>query len=293
MNRAYVYVFGAVAMWSTIATATKLLVSGMETMLMLAFTCLFATIVLLAYAIWKKAFKRKFHLKEILRMILIGSLGVFFNALFYYMGTARLSAQQALLINDTWPIMTILFSGVILKEKLTPSKVIAALFSFLGIVLAVTNGNLSSFQQLNTVGVICSLAAGFCYALFSLLLKEYHFDETVFMLLAFASGAAVAFLIVFLKGSFSVPPIRQLAGLVFNGVICNAAPYFCWALAMKRGNTAVMANMIYLVPFGSLLITHFVLHEPITFFSITGLALIVLGIALQLWIDHRNSVKNA
>ena len=86
-----------------------------------------------------------------IRMILIGSLGVFFYNYFLLLGTARLKAQTAFVINELWPALIILFSCWILKEKmayLTPfvSLILThfvlgekiTVFSVLGLVLIVT-----------------------------------------------------------------------------------------------------------------------------------------------------------
>ena len=67
-----------------------------------------------------------------IRMILIGSLGVFFYNYFLLLGTARLKAQTAFVINELWPALIILFSCWILKEKMI------TVFSVLGLVLIVT-----------------------------------------------------------------------------------------------------------------------------------------------------------
>ena len=87
-----------------------------------------------------------------IRMILIGSLGVFFYNYFLLLGTARLKAQTAFVINELWPALIILFSCWILKEKmnlgntavianlayLTPFVSLITVFSVLGLVLIVT-----------------------------------------------------------------------------------------------------------------------------------------------------------
>ena len=108
-----------------------------------------------------------------IRMILIGSLGVFFYNYFLLLGTARLKAQTAFVINVLWPALIILFSCWILKEK------------------------------------------------------------------------------------------------------------------MNLGNTAVIANLAYLIPFVSLILTHFVLGEKITVFSVLGLVLIVTGIIIQMIVNKK------
>ena len=63
-----------------------------------------------------------------IRMILIGLLGVFFYNYFLFLGTARLKAQTAFVINELWPALIILFSCWILKEKMNPGKAAAVIF---------------------------------------------------------------------------------------------------------------------------------------------------------------------
>ena len=56
---------------------------------------------------------------------------------------------------------------------------------------------------------------------------------------------------------------------------------------MNLGNTAVIANLAYLTPFVSLILTHFVLGEKITVFSVLGLVLIVTGIIIQMIVNKK------
>lgn len=287
MKRTYFYVFSAIIMWSTLATATKLLVNGLDTLTVLFYTCLFATAPLLLAAVRKKSFSQKLSWRTAVRMVLNGSLGVLFYNYFFYSGTAYISAQKALLLNELWPILVIVFSGIFLREKITISQMAAILFSFLGIMIAISNGDPELLRELNPRGVLFCLGAAVSYALFTVFEKKSTYDKTVSTLLAFTSCAVITFLLLLVRGGFTPLTGVQMAGLVYNGIVCNALPYLCWALAMAGGNTAVMANMIYLVPLGSLIITHFVFGEPITFFSVAGLALILFGILLQMWIEHK------
>lgn len=65
--------------------------------------------------------------------------------------------------------------------------------------------------------------------------------------------------------------------------------FSCWILKekMNLGNTAVIANLAYLTPFVSLILTHFVLGEKITVFSVLGLVLIVTGIIIQMIVNKK------
>ena len=106
-------------------------------------------------------------------------------------------------------------------------------------------------------------------------------------MVSYGAGTVTAFILVIIQGKLILPTGSQAAGMIWNGVICNALPYLTWALALDIGNTAVIANLAYLTPFVSLLITHFVLGEKITVFSVLGLVLIVAGIVIQMLVNQK------
>ncbi|MBQ3404732.1 MAG: DMT family transporter [Oscillospiraceae bacterium] len=90
-------------------------------------------------------------------------------------------------------------------------------------------------------------------------------------------------------GVLSLPSPHQLAGLAVYGVFCDGVAYVTWLLAIERGNTAVISNLAYITPFISLLVTHYILGEAVTLYSVLGLLLIITGIAVQLSTRHKYS----
>lgn len=106
-------------------------------------------------------------------------------------------------------------------------------------------------------------------------------------MISYAAGTITAFILVLIQGKLTIPTGSQAAGMLWNGIICNAFPYLTWALALDLGNTAVIANLAYLTPFVSLILTHFVLGEKITVFSVLGLVLIVTGIIIQMIVNKK------
>ena len=112
-----------------------------------------------------------------IRMILIGSLGVFFYNYFLLLGTARLKAQTAFVINELWLALIILFSCWILKEKMNLGKAAAVIFSFLGILVVTTDGNLAEFSLGDSRGVFYALMAAVCYGMYCTLNKKEIYDK--------------------------------------------------------------------------------------------------------------------
>ena len=132
MKKEYLYAGTSVLCFGTVATVSKLLMNQLDALYVLAFSFLFATLFLGVYN-WKKGFLcevKKLTARIWIRMILIGSLGVFFYNYFLLLGTARLKAQTAFVINELWPALIILLSCWILKRKDESGKSSCCYFFF-------------------------------------------------------------------------------------------------------------------------------------------------------------------
>ena len=95
MKKEYVYAGTSVLCFGTVATASKLLMNQLDAVYVLAFSFLAATLFLGIYN-WKKGYLhelRELSRKTVIRMVVIGSLGVFFYNYFLLLGTARLEAH--------------------------------------------------------------------------------------------------------------------------------------------------------------------------------------------------------
>lgn len=289
MKKEYVYAGTSVLCFGTVATASKLLMNQLDAVYVLAFSFLAATLFLGIYN-WKKGYLqelRKLSGKTMIRMVVIGSLGVFFYNYFLLLGTDLLEAQTAFVINELWPALIIIFSCWILGEKMNPGKAAAVIFSFLGILVVTTDGKLTDFSFGSPKGILFALLAAICYGLYCTLNKRETYDKNLSVMISYGAGTILAFVLIIIQGKLSLPTGGQTAGMLWNGIICNALPYLTWALALDIGNTAVIANLAYLTPFVSLLCTHFVLGEKVTIFSVLGLVLIVLGIVIQMLVNKK------
>ena len=287
MKKEYVYAGTSVLCFGTVATASKLLMNQLDAVYVLAFSFLAATLFL-GICNWKKGYLqelRKLSGKTVIRMVVIGSLGVFFYNYFLLLGTDLLEAQTAFVINELWPALIIIFSCWILGEKMNLGKAAAVIFSFLGILVVTTDGKLTDFSFGSPKGILFALLAAICYGLYCTLNKREIYDKNLSVMISYGAGTILAFVLIIIQGKLSLPTGEQTAGMLWNGIICNALPYLTWALALDIGNTAVIANLAYLTPFVSLLCTHFVLGERVTIFSVLGLVLIVLGIVLQMLVN--------
>ena len=284
MKKEYLYAGVSIFFWSTTATVAKLLLGTLNSMQIMAVSSLFAFAFLFFANLIKGSLKklREYKLSDYLWLFGLGMLGIFAYHLFLYIGIDKMDASQAFIINYLWPIMTVVFACIILKEKLTPRKAIAIVLSFVGVVAVTSNGNLLSIGHETLVGSVYCVIAAVAYGLFSVLDKKKGYDKSIAMMFYYFFTCAVSFVYVFLANDTFTLTLGETAGMLWNGIFTTAIAYTSWAMALDGGDTAKISNLAYITPFLSLVWTTFILKEEFKPWSVVGLVIIVLGIFIQL-----------
>ena len=284
MKKEYICAIISVLLWSTTATVSKLLLASLDSMQILLLSSLFSFIFLLIINCINGSIKeiKKYKTKDYLIIFALGVIGIFLYDLFFYLGINAMQASQAFIINYLWPIMTVLFACIILKEKFTIRKIIAIIISFIGVIIVSSNGNLLSIEKSSLMGTIYCLLAALLYGLFSALNKKQNYNKYTSMMLFYFNSTIISLIYVIATKRFFVPELSQTLGLLWIGIFTSAVAYTSWALALAKGDTARISNIAYLTPFISLVWTGIVLKEKISFYSVLGLVIIVLGIFIQM-----------
>lgn len=284
MKKTYFFAGVSIFCWSTVATTCKLLLNELNSIQLLWMNSLIAGVFLVILNFFTGNFKtcKSYKIKDYLLMIAIGIPGTFFYYIFYYSGTDLMPASQAFIINYLWPIMSVLFACIILKEKLTFRKIIAILISFMGVAVVV-GGAFKGKIDTNTL-----TGAGFCimgavsYGIFTSLNQKMKYNKMVTLMVSYFATFAVTTVINSLNGALFMPRFEQMAGFLWNGIFTVAIANSFWVMALEQGKTAKVSNLAYITPFLSSVWTSIFLNEKITVNAMSGLLIIVLGIFIQL-----------
>ena len=271
-----------VLMWSTLAPAVKLTVTEIPRLEMLSITAGLAFLFLFLYHVLrgKLSLMKTMSLRTILKMAELGFLGLFLYSALYYYGIDQLTSSEACILNYLWPMMIVIFSGILLHEPMTVKKITSMLLSFLGIVILSMGGDHGSGNT--ALGILSCILAAACYGLFSVLNKKEAMDQSLTMMVIWLTTALCAALCSLFGEPWVSVHGLSWAGLVWIGVFLNAVAYLLWALAINgTDSTAAIANLAYLVPLLSMILSILFLHEPLRFRVILALLLIVGGILLQ------------
>lgn len=289
MKKNHVYALSTVFIWATMAAIVKSLLSDIPNLEALSISSCFAFLFLLIVNVKNGMLKemKKYSVKDYGIMSGLGFIGLFLYSALYYYGLAQLSSQEACILNYLWPIMLVVFSCIILKEKMTFMKGVAMLCSFAGIIIlslgnkSISNGNVA-------LGIMSCIIAAACYGLFSVLNKKADYNQHISMMVIWLVVAVCAMVLGLMTETWV--PIKgvQWLGILWLGVVIDAVAYLLWALALKDAeNTAQIANLAYLTPFLSLIVSAVFLKEKIELRAFVALLFIIGGILLQNFYEYR------
>jgi drug/metabolite transporter (DMT)-like permease len=76
--------------------------------------------------------------------------------------------------------------------------------------------------------------------------------------------------------------LKGAVGAVYIGIFEMGITFLFWLKALQLATTTdKVSNLVYLAPFFSLILLHFIIHEPVYYTTPVGLLLIIAGIFVQ------------
>lgn len=177
---------------------------------------------------------------------LLGIIGIYGNDVLYVSAFKHAPAVQADLINYLWPILVILFAGLLPKEKLTAKHIVGGLLGFTGTYLIVTGGKgLSGFESQYWQGYLLALLDAIVWSGYSLAAR--HYGKTPVEMIGMYCGvnAVLSLLTHFSFEPTVIPSGIQWAALVAMGFTTQGAAYFLWDYGIKRGDFKLLSVLSY------------------------------------------------
>ncbi len=288
----------AIACWSTVATAFKWALEGLTpaSMLFIATTSAIAALFILLLAEGYRGDFLSIPWKAWKRSALLGLVNPFLYYLILFKAYSLLPAQVAQALNMIWPLILVLLSIPILGQKIRWVGILAMIICFAGAMFIALQGDpLSVLREgmhiKNPWGVVLALGSAFLWAVYFLVNMKNTLPDEISLLMNFLFAWVYIALFLLVSGLLSLkngPGISSAASLksilsgIYIGVFEMAVPFVVWLKALKLAkNTAVVSSMIYVFPFLSLILIHYVLGEPVFLSTVIGLLLIVTGVLLS------------
>lgn len=283
-RRAYLFGLATVLIWSTVATAFKMALAHMDhvQLLLVADAVSVATLFAILAAQGKVRRLRSMGRRELWRNALLGTLNPFLYYLVLFKAYALLPAQVAQPLNYTWAIALSLLSVPLLGQKLTGRDLAAICVSYAGVVLLSTQGDITHFGLSNPLGVGLALLSTIIWALYWIGNTKNATDPVAALFVNFAAALPLIACTALATSGLPAWSAAGMAAACYVGVFEMGVSFVLWLFALRlTASTARIGNLIFLSPFLSLVLIHFILGETIHGATYGGLALILAGNAAQ------------
>ncbi|MBU1001293.1 MAG: DMT family transporter [Proteobacteria bacterium] len=283
-TQAYCYGLATVLLWSTVASAFKLSLRHMDHLQLLLYSSLASliTLTLILAAQGKLSLLLSMNRRQWLVSAAFGLVNPFLYYIVLFKAYDLLPAQEAQPLNYTWAVTLALLSIPLLGQRLSAKDLLALLISYTGVVLISTHGDPLGFKFSNPLGVALALGSTVIWALYWIYSTRDTRDPVAGLTANFACGTVYVLIATALASDVVLADWQGLAGAAYVGVFEMGLTFVLWLKALKLSETtAKVGNLIFISPFVSLVLIHFLVGEQILPSTIYGLVFIIAGIALQ------------
>jgi drug/metabolite transporter (DMT)-like permease len=290
---AYLEALFAVVVWGASFIATKVALKDVSPVTIVWLRFAIGVVLLGVAVIWRRQFALPAR-QEWGYFALLGFLGITFHQWLQSNGLITAQASTTAWIVSTTPVFMALLGWLLLRERLGWLKIGGIALAAFGVLLVVTNGKLGTVLQgkFGTVGDFLILISAPNWAVFSVLsrrgLKTHPATRMMFFVMSL--GWLFTTLLFFSGPGFSEISRLSLNGwlaILFLGLFCSGLAYIAWYDALQALSAAQTGVFLYLEPLVAVLVAALILTEPITWASLLGGAVILLGV----WLVNRAPEK--
>lgn len=234
--------YGGLILWSLSALFTTKLhrIPTLEILTVaLGTSFIMAAVKLTLYRQWAR-------IKQPWFIWVIGIIGIYGNDLTFVAAFKYAPPAQADLINYLWPILVILGTALLPKERLTPRYCVAGLFGLLGVYILITQGEgVQGFNFLYIKGYLLALLDAVIWAAYTLLSRFYGKTPLEMVGMYCGVGALLSFVGHLQLETTIVPSVNELFIMFAMGLSTSGMAYYLWDLGVKRGNFKLLSILSY------------------------------------------------
>ena len=274
----------ATFLWSTVASAFKLTLgyTNVGPMLLVASSTSLLVLFLVLVRqrkLWR--LRKLWSIRDFGKSALLGALNPFLYYLLMFSSYDLLPAQFAQPINYVWPVFLIILSAMFLKQRLLKMDMMKIGISFTGVVVISLGGGAAAIAELHVGGLLCAVGSAAIWAVYWMMNMQEERDRIVRLFVNFAFGTLFILVYLAITGDLQLPEGPGLAGSIYIGLFEMGITYVIWFRALTSGeSSARVGNIVYLVPFLSLVLISGIVGEKIYPSTFAGLTLIMSGLLL-------------
>ncbi|WP_035052049.1 DMT family transporter [Carnobacterium pleistocenium] len=236
------------------------------------------SLFLLLFLLLKKKKVSRMALKSNALILLFSGAAIGLNWILLFEAYNYTTIANATLSYYFAPVIVMIFSPFLLKEKLQPNKAVSILAAMLGMFLIVGTGTQLSGNYMHSVGILYGLGAAVLYAsviMLNKLVKDLTSLESTMIQLMMASVTLAPY--VFFTQGFDLVAIEvpSIPYLIILGIIHTGVAYVLYFSAMQKLKSQTVALLSYIDPVAAVAMSALFLGEKMSGIQVIGGLLIL------------------
>ncbi len=286
-KRIYILMVFAALFWSGAFIAGKYSVPYIPPFTLTFLRFIFATVILYGVIQYNKSKGRydyRLTKKDVPLFLFTGIIGMMGYHILFFKALQFTTAINSSIIAATNPMITIILSFFLLKQRAKALQILGIIISFFGVILTITGADFNVVKDLSfNRGDLIMVLAVVSWAIYSVVSKRKggHLPP---MALTFYSFLVCTILIIpfslWEKPGEFLPkaPIEALGAVLYMSIFASVIGYLVQQISIREigpGKTNIFIN---LVPFFSMVLATMILGEELQPIKIFTAILIVLGV---------------
>lgn len=250
----------------------------------------FASVIIFTILLIKEPENIKISKSQMKMAITLGIVGMIGYHLLFFEALKHTSASNASMIAAMNPMLTALFSSLLVSEKLGYRKISFLALAFIGVILTITNWDINIILSMQfNIGDLIMMAAVTCWALYAILVKKFmpNFSPLQLSTYSFISCAVLLFPLYSYQGFSHIADVSREGWLavLYMAVFATVIGYLIQQISIKKIGASATSIFINLVPIFSIILAFVILGENL---SVTKL---VSGFIIIFSVYNFNRVK--
>jgi len=211
-------------------------------------------------------------------VLLLSSIALGGNWIFFFQAYKHTTVANAALSYYFAPVIVLLLSPLVLKEKLSTKKVICIGVAMFGMVLIIGNGGLSTSGLDDLIGIGYGLMAAVFYASLMLLNKFIkNMDGLVTTVIQLGTATVLLVPYVLFTEGFGILEVSSssIPSILILGIVHTGIGFLLFFSGMQKIKGQSIATLSYADPITSLVISALILQEHMTVVQMLGGALLL------------------
>jgi drug/metabolite transporter (DMT)-like permease len=225
-------------------------------------------------------------------LLVLGALGMWICGAFVYIGAATTTATNIGLLYAGVPVLVMLLSAAVFRERLGVAQVAGAGIALLGVLAIIARGEAQTLLGLRfAAGDIWAFIAASCWAIYTVLMRfrPSRLDPFLRLTAITVAGVLVLAPLTLAEAVFvGLPPLewRSFAAALVVALLPGFGAYQAYSWLLREIGAARTSLVLYLTPVYTALLSWLLLGEAIHGYHLAGAALVLGGV----WLASRSGM---